>query len=167
MKNSNADTTDKAAKAAAAKALWEKDKKEFKKWALSLAGAKPVRNKEKVDGILEFVESDKKKRKIIIQVKGDEQLVPRMLKDLLDTIDKEGAVIGLIISLQNPRLGMITDSVHAGNYESELWKRKFLKVQMRTVMELQEGKSFDIPQTARLPKKSSHGRDKTESARLI
>ena len=129
-----------------------------------LAGATPVKKKGKVDGVLEFIESDKTKHKILVQVKGDEDLVPGMITDLAELVDKEGASIGLIIHLQKPRLAIITDSVHAGTYNSALWKREFLKIQMRTVTELLEGKTFDIPQTCKPAKKR---KSKAETERMI
>jgi hypothetical protein len=150
-----------------AQSLWDRDKKEFSLWALSLVGAKPMVHGDRVDGVLGFVETGNKKQKIIVQVKGDKNLIPGMIQELLDVIEKEGAAIGLIISLHKPRIGMITDSVHAGSYESELWKKKFLKIQIRTVDELMEGKSFDIPQTYSLLKKPKRPKKRGESAKLL
>ena len=136
-----------------AKALWNEDKRGFKLWALGLAGATPVKKIAGVDGIMEFIESDKSKHKILVQVKGEDDLVPGMISELADLVDKEGAAIGLIIHLHKPRLAIITDSVHAGGYDSPLWKRQFLKIQMRTVTELLAGKTFDIPQTSKPARK--------------
>jgi site-specific DNA-methyltransferase (adenine-specific) len=146
--------------------LWQEDKKGFKLWALGLAGAKPVKKNKDIDGMLEFVESDQVRQKILVQVKGDEDLVPGMISELSDILEKDGAQIGLIISLQKPRLGMITDSVHAGSYDSPLWKRQFLKIQIRTVGELLEGKTFDIPQTCKPARKRKQARP-VDTERLV
>ena len=152
---------------ASAQALWERDKKEFALWALSLVGAKQKQRGSEVEGILGFVERGNKKQKIIVQVKGDKNLVPGMIDNLIETVEKEGAAIGLLISLHKPRLGMITDSVHAGSYQSGLWNREFLKIQIRTVHELLEGKTFDIPQTYSLLKKAPRKKDQGETAQLL
>jgi hypothetical protein len=152
---------------AAAEALWERNKKEFELWALNLVSAKPVVRGNKVHGLLGFVESGRKKEKIAVQVRGDKNLTPGMLLDLLELIEKEGAVIGLLISLHKPRLGLITDSVHAGSYESELWNKKFLRLQIRTVGELLEGKYFDIPQTYSLLKKPTRKKKQGDTAKLL
>jgi hypothetical protein len=146
--------------------LWEKDKREFELWALSLVGAKPRVHDDRVDGILGFVESGNTKQRIIVQVKG-KSVTPRMIQDLLEIIEKEGAAIGLLISINRPTLRIITDSVHAGSYESELWKKKYLKIQIRTVGELLEGKSFDIPPTYSLLKKAPRRKKPGETARLL
>ena len=166
MENTNMDSVNKPTSTAAAQELWEKDKKEFALWALSLVGAKPIVHDDRVDGILGFVESGNKKQKIFVQVKGI-NITPRMIKDLVNTIEKEGTAIGLLISLNRPILSIITDSVHAGNYESELWKKKYLKIQIRTVGELLEGKTFDIPPTYSLLKKTSRTKKQGETARLL
>ncbi len=167
MEDSNVESIKQPVSADAAKELWEKNEKEFELWALSLVGAKPRVRHDGVDGILGFVESGNKKRNIIVQVKGGKSVIPRMIQDLLGAIEKEGAAIGLLISLNRPTLRIITDSVHAGSYESELWKKKYLKIQIRTVGELLEGKSFDIPPTYSLLKKASRVKKQGETARLL
>lgn len=167
MEKENVGGVTEPVSAAAAQELWDRDKKQFVLWALSLVGAKSVVQENRVHGLMGFVERGDKKQKIIVQVKGDRNLVPGMIQELLDTIEKEGAAIGLLISLHKPRLGLITDSVHAGSYESELWKKKFLKIQIRTVGELLEGKSFDIPQTYSLLKKPPRTGKQGETAKLL
>lgn len=164
---SNADSLGAPISFATAKALWDRDRKEFELWALSLVGAKPRVRGDMVDGILEFLERGKKKQRIMVQVKGGKNLTPGMIQDLLAVIEREGAAIGLIISLYRPILSVITDSVHAGSYESDLWKRTFLKIQIRTVGELLEGKKFDIPQTCRPLKKASKVKKQGETSRLL
>ncbi len=166
MENTDIDGANKPTSIADAQELWGKDNKEFELWALSLVGAKPIIHDDRVDGVLGFVESGNKKQRILVQVKG-RNITPGMIKDLLKTIEKEEAVIGLLISLNRPILSIITDSVHAGSYESELWKKKYLKIQIRTVGELLEGKSFDIPPTYSQLKKSSRVKKQGETARLF
>jgi hypothetical protein len=151
---------------ASAQALWESDKKEFTFWALSLVGAKPRQKGNEIEGILGFVERGNKKRTILVQVTG-KRLIPNMIQDLLKSMGNDGAAIGLLISLHKPTLGMITDSVHAGSYESELWRKKFLKTQIRTVQELLDGKSFDIPQTYSLVKKTLRVKKRGETTQLL
>ena len=82
MENTNIDNVNVPISAATAQALWEKSKKEFELWALSLVDAKPRVHDDRVNGILGFVESGNKKQKIIVQVKG-KSIVPSMIQDLL------------------------------------------------------------------------------------
>jgi len=149
---------------ASAKALWSKNEREFELWALSLVGAKPRIRNGGIEGILGFAEIGNKKGTIVVQIKGSTYLVRGMIDDMVGLIEKEGAAIGLLITLHKPTLGMITDTVHAGSYQSELWNRNYLKIQLRTVNDLLEGKSFDIPQTYSLLKKSE--RVKSQEADL-
>ena len=88
MENTNIDSVNQPTSTATAQELWEKDKKEFALWALCLVGAKPIVHDDRVDGILGFVESGNKKQKIFVQVKGI-NITPRMIKDLLKTIEKD------------------------------------------------------------------------------
>jgi hypothetical protein len=167
VENKNTGSSKEPISLSSAQALWDSNRKDFTLWALSLVGAKPRQRDGEVEGILGFVERSNKKQKIIVQVKGDKNLVPGMIDDLMKTIEKEGATMGLLISLHKPRLGMITDSVNAGSYKSELWNKEFLKVQIRTVHELIEGKTFDIPQTYSLLKKAPRKKGPGETAQLL
>lgn len=157
---------EKPTSTASAQALWEKDKKEFALWALSLVGAKPRIKGDEVEGFLGFVESSNKKRRILVRATG-KRLTLSMIKELSEAVDREGASIGLLISVYKPILSMIAESVHAGDYESELWKRKFRKIQICTVQELLEGKSFDIPQTFSLLKKTPRTKQRVKTAQLL
>jgi site-specific DNA-methyltransferase (adenine-specific) len=152
---------------ASAQALWNGDKKEFEIWALSLIGAKPRPYDGEADGMIEFMEAGNKPKKIVVQVKGNARLVPGMIQELVSAVEKEKAAMGLLISLNKPSLGMITDSVHAGSYNSELWNKEFLRIQIRTVFELLEGKTFDIPPTYSLLKKAARVKELGETTPLI
>jgi len=130
---------------ASARALAEKDKKEFEIWAISLVEAAPREHDGGVDGVLSIPETKKTITKVIVQVKGGQALVPGMVRDLLGTVEKEKAAIGLLITLEEPTIGMNELAIHSGFYESPIWRKKFPKIQIRTVGELFEGKYFELP----------------------
>ncbi|MBA7710529.1 hypothetical protein ES703_119472 [subsurface metagenome] len=133
---------------ASAQNLANRSKKEFEIWAIkSLVSAGPRDHDGGVDGIFGFVEKDKKPRVIVVQVKGGDVLNPGMVRDLIGTVKKEGAAIGLLVTLKEPTKGMIKLAVHSEPYKSELWKRDFPSIQIRTVAELLAGKGFDLPPT--------------------
>lgn len=133
---------------ASAQNLANRSKKEFEIWAIkSLVGAGPRDHDGGVDGIFGFVEKDKKPRAIVVQVKGGDVLNPGMVRDLIGTVKKEGAAIGLLVTLKEPTKGMIKLAVHSEPYKSELWNRDFPSIQIRTVAELLAGKGFDLPST--------------------
>ena len=132
---------------ASAQALANKSKKEFEIWAVTSVGAAPREHDGGVDGIMGFVEKDKKIRTIIVQVKGGDVLNPGMVRDLIGTVKKEGAAIGLLITLKEPTAGMMKLAVHSEPYKSELWDKEFPSIQIRTIEELFNGKGFDLPPT--------------------
>lgn len=132
---------------ASAKALANKSKKEFEIWAITLVGAVPREHDGGVDGIFGFVEKDKKTRTIIVQVKGGDVLNPGMVRELIGTVKKEGAAIGLLITLKEPTKGMGALAIHSEPYKSELWDQDYTSIQIRTVGELLQGKGFDLPPT--------------------
>jgi len=132
---------------ASAEALAKKSKKEFEIWAVTSIGAAPREHDGGVDGILGFVEQDKKTRTIIVQIKGGDALNPGMVRDLIGTVKKEGAAIGLLITLKEPTAGMMKLAVHSELYKSELFNKEFPSIQIRTVAELFNGKGFDLPPT--------------------
>jgi site-specific DNA-methyltransferase (adenine-specific) len=146
---------------ASAQALANRSKKEFEIWAVtSLVGAGPREHDGGVDGIFGFVEKDKKTRIIIVQVKGGDVLNPGMVRDLIGTLKKEGAAIGLLITLKEPTKGMMKLAIHSEPYKSELWDREFPSIQIRTVGELLEGKVFDLPPTQSPLKKAKLAKGK-------
>jgi site-specific DNA-methyltransferase (adenine-specific) len=134
---------------ASAQALANRSKKEFEIWVVTLVGAAPRECDGGVDGIFGFVEKDKKTRTIMVQVKGGDVLNPGMVRDLIGTVKKERAAIGLLVTLQEPTKGMTKLAVHSEPYKSELWDKEFPSIQIRTVGELLEGKGFDLPPTQR------------------
>lgn len=132
---------------ASAEALAKKSKKEFEIWAVTSIGAAPREHDGGVDGIFGFVEQDKKTRTIIVQIKGGDVLNPGMVRDLIGTVKKEGAAIGLLITLKEPTPGMMKLAVHSELYKSELFNKEFPSIQIRTIAELFNGKGFDLPPT--------------------
>jgi site-specific DNA-methyltransferase (adenine-specific) len=131
---------------ASAQALWNKKAKEFEIWALKLVGATPRPRDGGVDGTLGFREKDPKVQTIVVQVKGGASLAPSIVRDLIGTVKKEGAAIGLLISLHDPTAGMQEDAIHEGYYTSALWEKSYARIQIRTVKDiLVDGKQFDLP----------------------
>ena len=140
-----------------AEALAKKNKKEFELWAISLVpDAGPREHDGGVDGVLGFQEHNRKVRKVVIQVKGGETLTPSIVRDLIGTVEKENAAIGLLITLRKPTSGMQELATHAGKYvyHTPLWEKEYFRIQIRTIAELLEGKTFDLPSGESPVKKS-------------
>jgi hypothetical protein len=58
-------------------------------------------------------------------------------------MEREKAVIGVLITLKEPTKGMKQEAASAGFYENEFGK--YPKIQMVTIEELLNGKKIDIP----------------------
>ena len=133
-----------------ARALWEQDPFQFQYWALSLLEAQPQGDQRRgadrgVDGIVHFIDGPRRTlRRAVVQVKGGRVSSPQ-IRDLKGVIEREKAAMGLFITLHEPTREMLTEAVTAGHYRSDLWRRDYPKLQIRTVRQLLEGQGFDLP----------------------
>ncbi len=132
-----------------AERLAESDPYQFQWWALGLVGARPVEQKKGadkgIDGRIIF-QGDKPGNfeSVILSVKAGHTGVAHV-HALEGVLEHERAVIGVLISMQEPTSPMRTEAVTAGFYESATWGRKYPKVQLLTVAELLAGKKVEMP----------------------
>lgn len=130
--------------------LADEDKYQFQWWALGLVSARPVEQKKGadhgIDGKILFRDdpSAAKPEQIILQVKGGKTGV-KDVRDLRGVLDREKAVIGVLISLQPPTREMQAEAASAGFYEHKMNKQKYPRIQLRTVRELMDGKNIERP----------------------
>jgi len=127
-----------------ARNLAQRDKYQFQWWACSLVNAQPFQGKKKgadggIDGLLYFQDDEKGAKKIIVSVKGGENVGVTMVKDLIATVEKEKAAIGLFVTLAEPTRPMTTEAVSAGFYPSP--KGDVPKIQILTIADLLTGKA--------------------------
>ena len=133
-----------------ARALAEQDRFQFEFWAMSLLEAFPREQKKRgadqgVDGVVYFIDGPRRAvNKAIVQVKSGRVSSP-LIRDLVGTVEREKAAMGLFITLEEPTRDMRTEAVSAGFYHSDLWQTDYPKIQIRTVGELLEGKGFEVP----------------------
>jgi site-specific DNA-methyltransferase (adenine-specific) len=139
----------------AAKQLAADDKYQFQWWALSLLDARPEKSEQKkgadkgVDGKLAFLKGpDRSIGEIVISVKGGKNVNVAMVRDLVGVIDREGAEIGVLITLVDPTRPMRKEAASAGHFES-LWG-SYPRIQILTIEDLLDGKKIDYPAPGRL-----------------
>ena len=136
--------------AGGARALAEQDRFQFEFWAISLLEAFPREQGRRgadqgVDGVVYFIDGPRRAvKKAIVQVKSGRVSSPH-IRDLVGTVERENAAMGLFISLEEPTRDMRREAVSAGFYHSDLWQTDFPKIQIRTVEELLAGESFQMP----------------------
>jgi DNA modification methylase len=133
----------------AARDLANRDKYQFQWWAVSLVDAQPFQGKKKgadtgIDGLKffgDYVQADEKLSKsksshktckLIVSVKGGENLKADDVRSLMAVRERESAEIAVFISLQKPTKGMIADAASAGFYQDGAG-RKFPRVQLLTI----------------------------------
>jgi site-specific DNA-methyltransferase (adenine-specific) len=93
---------------------------EFEKWALSLIAAQPGNLSKKgadrgIDGNIYFA----KTARAIVSVKAGENISVQMIRDLRGMIEREGAEIGVFLTLNEPKKTMIAEAAAAGQYHME------------------------------------------------
>ena len=140
-----------------ARQLAEDDRFQFQFWALSLIQARPLggdtgskqgkRGADRgIDGVITFVDDNTgKTKRVIVQVKSG-KVKSGDIRDLVGTVDREKAVMGVFITLEGPSRDMNTEAASAGYYHSPLWNRDYPRIQILTIDELLNGKQVDMPQ---------------------
>jgi DNA modification methylase len=131
-----------------AEALAQSDPYQFQLWALGLVGARPSELKKGadkgIDGRLFFHDDPNGDTKqIIISVKAGEHIGSAFVRDLVGTITREAAQIGVLISMAEPTRDMRKEAASAGFYKSPWGTHP--RIQLLTVQELLEGKRIDYP----------------------
>jgi len=133
----------------AARELAKADKHQFQLWALSMVEAQPYKGGRKgadggVDGYLYFKPDGKTTEKAVVSVKGGGNVGVAMIRDLIATANREGAKIGVFLTLEDLTTAMRREASAAGLYDSPL-HGKFEKIQIITIEELFNGAKPHMP----------------------
>lgn len=129
----------------AARDLAQRDKYQFQFWAVSLVNAQPFQGKKKgadggIDGIKYFHDiKSKEPKKIVVSVKGGDNVGLTMLKDLITTVAHNKAEIGCFVTLTPPTQPMIAEAAKAGFYVNDMGG-KVPRIQILTIDDLMSGK---------------------------
>lgn len=130
-----------------AKDLANRDKYQFQWWACSLVNAQPYQGKKKgadsgIDGQIFFTDVENGKptiKRIIVSVKGGENVGAAMVRDLVGTMQREKSDIGLFVTLTPPTKPMEREAATAGLYKSGNG-REYPRVQILTIEDLLTGR---------------------------
>jgi site-specific DNA-methyltransferase (adenine-specific) len=147
---------------ASAVQLSKEERHQFEWWALSLIGAQPINPTDDsgkqgkkgadkgIDGQLIFVDdSTGKGKRVIVQVKSG-HVSASIVRDLRGVIEREGAAMGVLITLDPPSQPMKTEAASAGHYTSPGWNRSYPRLQILTVEGLLAGvERLDRPPTSK------------------
>jgi hypothetical protein len=127
-----------------AKDLAARNKYQFQWWACSLVNAQPYQGKKKgadsgIDGLIFFQDDDGPAKKIVVSVKGGENVNVAMIRDLGHVVEREQAQLGLFVTLAEPTRPMREEATAAGYYESATVGKSFPRIQILTVERLLSG----------------------------
>ena len=135
-----------------ATALAAQDPFQFQVWALGKVGARPADPKKGadrgIDGQLLFHDEAARggeTKSIIFSVKAG-HVAPTHVRDLAGVLSREGAQIGVLISMREPTAQMRREAASAGFYDSP-FGTKHPRLQLITIADLLEGKRVSYPPT--------------------
>lgn len=138
---------------------------------MSLVDAVPYGGKKKgadtgIDGLIYFKPDAKNTEKALVSVKGGANVGVGMVKDLIATVDREKAKVGVFITLAEPTAPMRKEAVSAGFYETP-YHGKIPKIQIFTIEELFAGKKPQIPMIDPETFKKAQKEDTTKQEKLF
>jgi site-specific DNA-methyltransferase (adenine-specific) len=140
----------------AARQLAGDDRYQFQWWALSLVRARPLggesgskvgkKGSDKgIDGVINFIDdATGKPKRTLVQVKSG-KVKSGDIRDLVGTVQREGAQIGVFVTLEEPSRDMTTEAASAGFYTSPGWGQNYPKMQILTIAELLRGAEVKMP----------------------
>jgi site-specific DNA-methyltransferase (adenine-specific) len=133
-----------------ARDLAARDKYQFQWWAVSLVDAVPQGGKKKgmdrgIDGLrwIRMSPRDGDFEKVLVSVKGGDNVGPNMVRDLKGTVEREQALGGLFVTLAEPTREMQREAASAGFFDTSFGK--FPKLQIITIAQLMAGMRPDLP----------------------
>jgi len=131
-----------------AQTLAATDPWQFQWWALGLVGARPTQQKKGadkgIDGRLYFHdEAGAQTKQVILSVKAGHPSAPHV-RDLRGVVEREGAAIGVLITMQEPPSQMRAAAAAAGFYDSP-WGGSYARLQILPVGRLLAGERIDCP----------------------
>jgi DNA modification methylase len=135
---------------ASAKQLAQDAPFQFQAWALGLVTARatePKKGADKgIDGRAYFHDEFPagKTKQIIFSVKGG-HLQPAFVRELRGVVTREGAEMGVLLTLEPPTIAMRSEASTAGFYYAPAWGQDYPKLQILTVGDLLNGKRLNAP----------------------
>jgi DNA modification methylase len=133
-----------------ARELFDHDKRQFQHWVVELAGGfcnKRQSGDEGVDGRIWF-DTHAGLRSMVVSVKGGGQLNPSFIREVRGTMEADPAAeMAGFICMEKPTKGMLQEAAKAGMYK--YLGKEYPRVQIRTVEELLDERTFDTPSRVR------------------
>ena len=125
---------------------------QFQWWALGLVEARPVKERgadSGIDGFITFFDDESgRAKRIVVQVKSG-RVTRADVATLKGDVEREGAAIGLFVTLAEPTEPMQQEATAAGFYEPEHFPgQRYPRIQILTIDALLSGKHAKYPRMA-------------------
>ena len=131
-----------------AQALFKRSPFEFERWCVMIVDGQPNEKQvgdRGVDGVIRIpIDAKGNSHRVLVSVKGA-AVNPSDVRDLVGTVELQGAAMGVLISMRPPTPGMIEVANHSGIYTYPVNGRRYPKVQIITVSDLLSGVKVNIP----------------------
>jgi len=139
-----------------ARQLASEDPYQFQWWSLSLIRARPLggeagsrvgkKGRDRgIDGVIAFIDdATGKAKRVLVQVKSG-HVNSSQIRDLVGTLKREDAAIGLFITLETPTRDMLIEAASAGFYHSQGWNKDYPRIQILTIDELLHNAEVKMP----------------------
>lgn len=131
-----------------AQALFRRSPFEFERWCVMLVDGQPNEKQvgdRGIDGVIRIpIDAKGNSHRVLVSVKGG-ATGPGDVRDLLGTVELQGAVMGVFICMRPPTPGMIEVANHSGIYTYPVNDVKYPKVQIITVPDLLGGVKVNMP----------------------
>jgi DNA modification methylase len=134
---------------AGARDLFRRDPHQFQWWAAWRLGAQSYREAKRgadrgIDGNIFFPNGPYGTGRIIISVKGGENIGPQFVRDLRGTIEREEAAMGIFVSLAEPTKAM-TGEAAASGFVTRSAHGRLPRVQIVTIADIMDGRFPTLP----------------------
>ncbi|MBV9688919.1 MAG: restriction endonuclease, partial [Ktedonobacteraceae bacterium] len=98
-----------------------------------------------IDGAITFIDDPySKPKRVLVQVKSG-HVKSGDIRDLVGTVQRENAAIGVFITLETATRDMMKEAVSAGYYHSPGWNEDYPRIQILTIVELLRGAKIKMP----------------------
>jgi site-specific DNA-methyltransferase (adenine-specific) len=134
-----------------ARFLFQNDPFQFEWWCVAMVGAQGREKKgadKGIDGIIHFVDrmAPPEYKKALVSVKGGANIKREMVATLKGDMAREGAVTGVLVTLEEPTAPMRQEAADAGRWTSDQFPdRSFPVIQLLTVEQILRGDAPDLP----------------------
>ncbi|MGP8232232.1 MAG: DNA methyltransferase [Methylovirgula sp.] len=157
-----------------ARDLARRDKHQFQWWAAWRLGSQSYRETKRgadrgIDGNIFFANGPYGTGRIIVSVKGGENIGVHDVRDLRGVIEREDAEMGILVTLADPTTPMKNEAVAAGFLRNSAHGR-LPRLQVATVADILDGyppKLPPLPQPAYGPTAPPRKRDKEQLELLL